>query len=96
MAEILVSNFCGPLLLIGGLFHCLRGITTTPNGWRRLERSALALSSGVQPDVSTPPDFRLFPLLGACFFLLPPVSCAGGFSLAVARTCIVIPVVFPL
>jgi hypothetical protein len=35
-------------------------------------------------------------VLRIVFFLLFPVSCAGGFSLAVARPCIVIPVVFSL
>src|SRR5215510_2259653 len=45
--------------------------------------------------VSTRPDVRLFPLFCALFFPVIPCSCAGGFSLAVARTCIVIPSHFP-
>jgi hypothetical protein len=52
------------------------------------------------PDVSTRPDFRLFPLLRIVFFIVFFIVlhyfCAGGFSLAVARPCIVIGAHFPL
>jgi hypothetical protein len=62
MAEILVSDLCAlsPALL-GGLFSLGRHrphATTSED----LNRS--------QPDVSTRPDFRLFPLLCALFFSL--------------------------
>ena len=86
MAEILVSDLyeCRPPQLIGGFFHCHPGITRMPN--RRIPlgadspRSAVAVSSGVQPDASTHPDFRLFRLLCALFFsLLAPVLALAAF-----------------
>ena len=81
--------------------HQLRGQpSTTSNGQRNfpaLRCCAVALSSCVQPDVSTRPDFPTVPIvLRIVFSIVLHCSCAGGFSLAVARPCIVIGAHFPL
>jgi hypothetical protein len=103
MAEILVSNLCDcrPPLLIGGPFSLSPGhhedAEPSHPTERPLARSAVALSSGVQPDVSTCPDFRLFSIaLRIVFSIACHCSCAGGFSQACAKPCIVIGAHFPL
>jgi hypothetical protein len=89
MAEILVSNLCelSPALL-GGLFSLGRGrphATTSED----LNRS--------QPDASTRPDFPLVSIvLRIVFSIVFHCCCASGFSVAVARACIVIGAHFPL
>jgi hypothetical protein len=55
------------------------------------------LPSGVRPDAGTRPDFRLFPIaLHIVFSIARRCSWHRGFSLAVARPCIVIDAHFPL
>jgi hypothetical protein len=103
MAEILVSDLCEcrPPLLIGGLFHCLPGITRMPN--RRIPLSGdsraapapcLRASNRTSALVRI---FRLFPIaLRIVFSIACHCSCSGGFSSARARLCIVMASHFPL
>jgi hypothetical protein len=75
MAEILVSNVCAsrPPLPSAGFFIASGhhdDIEPSHPTWRRLARSAVALSSGVQPDISTRPDFPSVPLARRIVFSL--------------------------